>query len=527
MKRFVLVVLLLAASAGAASAQIIPRPNRPGGLQPVKGGPVDTLKDSLRVKWPVPDSAAQILLAKPGYSITRYIGDTAHLNNDSLHRTLNLLASKKHRAVVQRDSATVVSDSGIFYAQATKMVTTFGHYVVSNPSSGQADITGGPGQLVYSIEDKSIRITNASLPVNNGVEWYIRLGTARVIGDSSGGKAATVYGGPSPLLPFGTLTSCDDTIPDYHFAFKNFKRTESNTLVAAPAVLYIADIPVMWFPFIFSDTRSGRHSGIIPPQFGLGDVIRNSPSYRRNVDHVGYYWALDDYMGASTWLDWRSAAGSTPGDPGWLKLNGEWDYKWLDRFLGGRVGLAKTWQRDGLTNTALSWTHTEDFSHDSHLNTNVNYVSSTTLQRQNTFNPYAALATIASQLTYQEKLGPASLSLGATRKQYPGRPQVDETFPTVSLTSTTIGIDKKLTWTPSFSYTRSGVEPDRSTGPRPVHLQHRSDHRTARQHRVERAQLRADGDHVRHADPDLRAGFQELIPRQPAAQQLPASDSDL
>ena len=28
-------------------------------------------------------------------------------------------------------------------------------------------------------------------------------------------------------------------------------------------------------------------------------------------------------MGASTWLDWRSAAGSVQGDPGWLKTNGE------------------------------------------------------------------------------------------------------------------------------------------------------------------------------------------------------------
>src|SRR5581483_1810844 len=89
--------------------------------------------------------------------------------------------------------------------------------------------------------------------------------------------------------------------------------------------------------------------------------------------------------------------------------------------------------------------------------TNVNYVTSTTLQRQNTFNPYTALATIASQATYQTKLGPASLSLGATRKQYPGRPQVDQNFPTLSLTSTPISIGDVFSWTPSFSFSRSDV----------------------------------------------------------------------
>ena len=74
------------------------------------------------------------------------------------------------------------------------------------------------------------------------------------------------------------------------------------------------------------------------PQFGIGDIVRNSPTARRRVDHVGYYWALSDYMDFATWLDWRSGAGGTSTDPGWLKYSVDWDYKWLDRFLGGRIG---------------------------------------------------------------------------------------------------------------------------------------------------------------------------------------------
>jgi hypothetical protein len=428
-------------------AQIIPRLpiSRPTPAQPV---PRDTLHDSLRVKWPAPDSVARSLLARPGYSVTRYQGDTAYF--DAANRSLDLVPGKRRRVVVDRDSSIIVSDSGIYYAEALRRVTTGGNYTLSNPGSGQADIVGH-GRDDYDLRERSVRVSGGRVPLNNGgVTWYAQFDVARVDLDSSGGKTPTIWlGGRS-------LTSCDDSVPDYHFEYREAKRS-GNSLVARPAVLYLKDIPVLWLPFIFTDTRNGRHNGILPPQFGVGDIVRNSPTYRRNVEHVGYYWALNDYMDLSTWIDWRSAAGAVTGDPGWLKYNADWNYKWLDRFMGGRVGLAYTSQRDGLTNKAISWSHQQDFSHDSHFNSNLNYVSSTTLQRQNTFNPYAALATISSQATYQSKLGPASFSIGATRKQYPGRDQVDQTFPTLSLTSSTIAVGKWLTWTPGFSFSRSDV----------------------------------------------------------------------
>lgn len=452
MKRPLLALSLLLVCTSAAFAQIIPR--RPGGrgFQPQEARR-DTTHDTTHVvHWPTPDSIAQRLLAFPGYTITRYIGDTAYFNAKT--HALDLLAAGKPRlAVVDRDSQVVVSDSGIYYTEASRKAITGGHYVLTPPpNTGQADIVG-VGRVDYNLAQRSVRVTNARLPVNNGEMWYMDVALAEVVQDSANGKASPTVYVPRP----GSLTSCNDSIPDYKFVYREAKRTAGNTLVARDVFLYIRDIPVMWFPFIFSDTRSGRHSGILPPQFGLGDVVRNSPTYRRNVEHVGYYWALSDYMDFASWLDWRSSAGATQGDPGWLRLNSDFNYKWLDRFMGGRVGLAYTSQRDGQTNTAVSWNHQQEFSRNSRLNTNVNYVTSTTLQRQNTFNPYTALATIASQISYQTKIGPSSLSLGATRTQYPGRKQVQQSFPTVSLTSTPIKLGDIFSWTPSFSYSRQDV----------------------------------------------------------------------
>jgi hypothetical protein len=448
-KRLVIAALCGLVGAKAAAAQIIPR--LPGGARPAPiQAPVKRdSTDTTGVKWPTPDSATRALLEKRGYSITRYQGDTAHF--DVEHKAIDLMAAKNRRAIVDRDSQVVISDKGINYSQDAGRVTTGGNWVlIPPPNSGQEKITGDHGPVVYNLAERSLRVNGAKLPVNNGQMWYMTVGPAVVRQDTTNNKS------PEIVARGGTLTSCDDSIPDYHFAYGEAKRTSANTLVARPAVLYLKDIPVMWLPFIFTDTRSGRHSGILVPQFGIGDIVRNSPTYRRNVDHAGYYWALNDYMDFGTWIDWRSSAGSRAGDPGWIKYNADWDYKWLDRFLGGRIGFGWTNQGDGTSNKAISWTHQQDFSHDSHINTNFNYVTNTTVQRQNTFNPYSALATISSQATYQTKLGPASLSLGATQRQYPGRPQVDRTFPTVSLTSTAIGTSW-LSWTPSFSFSRSDV----------------------------------------------------------------------
>jgi len=432
-----------------SQAQIIP--GRPRNATAVRQQPRDTTKDSTakRPVFPPPDSVTLRLLQKKGYTTTRYAADTAYFDAD--RKSLDLLAAPKRPAAVERDSNRVVSDSGIYYTQADRQVITGGHYVLTPPSSsGQSEVRGH-GYGKYNLAARSLLITNASLPVNNGEIWYVSFDRARIDLDTTGAKNSVAYIGG------GRMTSCDDSIPDYQFRYHEAKRTGGNTMVARPAILYIKDIPVMWFPFIFSDERPGRHSGILTPQFGVGDIIRSSSSYRRNVEHIGYYWALSDYADMSAWFDWRTAAGGVPGDPGWVRYNADWDYKWLDRFLAGRIGLGYTRQRDASTNLAVSWNHQEDFGRNNHLNTNFNYVTSTTLQRQNTFNPYSALATIASQANYQSKIGPASLTIGATRKQYPGRTQVDQGIPSVSLTTSPVAIGDKFSWTPSFSFSRNDV----------------------------------------------------------------------
>ena len=442
---FGVLATLLAAS--PADAQRFPRPT----VQPPRRDTTrrdTTAADSAmaaRLRLSPPDSVMQALMHKPGYNTTRYEGE--RVTFDAQNDLFQILALQGKRAIVQRgDSQTVFADTGVFFNQRTKVATATGNIILHDPTSGQADVIGR-GRLEYSLNQRSATITNPMFAANLGEVWEIRAQKGKsIFGDSTAGRASAFYG------LGGQITSCTDSVPDYHFTFKEIKRTGSNTLVARPAVLYIKDIPVMWLPFLFSDTRPGRHSGILTPRFGISDFIRTSPSYRRNIENVGYFLSINDYMDVSAWMDWRSSAGASAGDPGWTKFNGEWRYNWMDRFLSGSLASSYTTQRDGQTNLALTWGHNQAFTRDRHFNAQVNYVTSTALQRQNTYNPYAALATIRSQLNYSDRIGPAQLQVGGTRTQYPGRSQIDESLPTLSINTGTLNLASWLQWTPTFSY---------------------------------------------------------------------------
>ncbi|MDZ7631768.1 MAG: putative LPS assembly protein LptD [Gemmatimonadaceae bacterium] len=96
-------------------------------------------------------------------------------------------------------------------------------------------------------------------------------------------------------------------------------------------------------------------------------------------------------------------------------------------------------------------THQQRFSRKTSFNTSINYVSNTLVQRTTAFNPFAALATFRSSANYQTGVGPFTVSLGANRTQYTGRPQVDQTLPTLSINSAPITAGEWLTWSPTLT----------------------------------------------------------------------------
>jgi hypothetical protein len=438
------------------------RPANPSARRDTARSQTDTLRapgDSarLQVEWPEPDSVMQDLLSRRGYAITRYKADTVTF--DAQTRTLSLDGRSGGVAAVQRDSTLVVADTGIIYSERTGEAVARGNLVFRDPSRNAADVTAR-GPATYNLREGSARLFGGRTAIESGETWFVSADIFAFLQarDTVDGGNATFYG------LRGRLTSCADSVhgvhfrdgtpvPHYHFHFREIKRRGS-FMVARPGILYIADVPVFWLPFIFQDMRTGRRSGVLTPRFGVSDIVRNSPTYRRNVENIGYYWAVSDYMDAELSFDWRSSTGGREGetDPGWMRFNGQWQYNWLARFLAGSIASSYTTRTDQSENLAVTWTHRQSFTRDRNVNAILNYVSSTTVQRETSFNPYAALATIRSQLTFADKLGPASIQLGGTRTQYPGRQQVDQTLPTLSITTGPINLASWLVWTPGFNF---------------------------------------------------------------------------
>lgn len=427
-------------AAGEAQAQVRPaRPVAPTAADTTKG------RDTT-AKWLPADSVMESLLKKAGYTITRYEGAVVTFN--ALDKAFAIAAAAANKAVVEREGQRVVTDSVIVYNDQTRSVTVSGNFEIA-PGAGQAPIAGS-STAQYNLAERSGRIANARVTVEeSGQRWFIHSEIGKTaLGDSSRGIAPRFYG------LGGSLTSCEDSIPDYHFELKEIKRTEK-TLVARPAVLYIRDIPVMWLPFVFQDIRAGRRSGILPPRFGASDIVRNNPGYRRHIENLGYYWAFSDYADVTMWVDWRSSAGADSLDPGWMQFNTDWNYNWLTRFLSGRIAGNYMQQHDGQSKYSVSWNHDQFLGRNRRIITNVNYTSDTRLQQRNTFNPYQTLATIYSTFSYSDKLGPASLQLGGNRRQSPGRDQIDQTLPSLSINTAPINLAPWLVWTPAFRFEES------------------------------------------------------------------------
>jgi lipopolysaccharide assembly outer membrane protein LptD (OstA) len=437
-----------------AEAQVM-APPRPAGAaqppragQPARPGAQDSTRrlsrDQKVFDFTPPDSAMRELLDRDGYRKVQYQGDTVKF--DAVTRLLTL---KGKPSAVQRDETMLVGDS-IVYNDSTKRVVALGDTVLlRDPTQQDADDFIANGRIEYDLEARQGVTGSFSTSVVSGQRLYLSAQRSTILADTLVSGRHLVY------AKNGSFTYCDHAEPHFHFTTRDMKFVSENVMVARPGVLYIGEVPVFWIPFFFQDVRAGRRSGMLTPNFGIAELFRNSPSYRRSVSNIGYFFAINDYVNVETSMDWRSGARATAGDPGFIRGNTEFRYKWLDRFINGELAASYLAQRDGTTNSTWTWNHNQDFSRETRLTARLNWVQNTQIQRNTTINPQAALATIRSQLNYQTKIGPAQINVGGSRVQYPGRSQVDMDFPSLNVTTGTLQAGP-LSWTPSLRLAVSG-----------------------------------------------------------------------
>jgi hypothetical protein len=432
----------------AAAQQRQTRPTQaPAGMGPAKQGQDSTRtlsKDQRTYQWTAPDSAMRALMDKEGYRTVQYQGDTVKFDAGT-----RILVLKGKPSAVQRDETMLIGDS-IQYNDSTKKVVAIGDTVLlRDPAAQDADDFVANGKIEYDLETRQGFTGAFSTSVVSGQRLYLTAARSTILSDT------LVNGRHIVFAKNGSFTYCDHAEPHFHFTTRDMKFVSQNVMVARPGVLYIGEVPVFWIPFFFQDVRSGRRSGMLTPNFGVAELFRNSPSYRRSVQNIGYFFAINDFMNAELSMDWRSGARGSDLDPGFVRGNAEVRYKWVDRFVSGELAVSQMALRNGTTNQSWTWNHNQDFSKTTKLTARLNWVQNTQIQRNTTVNPVAANATIRSQLNYQTRIGPASINVGGSRVQYPGRPQVDMDFPQLNVTTGTLEAGP-VSWTPSLRLAVSG-----------------------------------------------------------------------
>lgn len=369
--------------------------------------------------FPDPDSVMSLLLGRRGFAITRYLGDTAILVADSQRILLT------GKAATERDGA-VLEAERIVYADAECALVATGEPKMFE----EGKIAIGRTLRFDTCGERGVFDDAFTTFDELGDNWFVR-GNLAV--DSS---ASRLYASSSEF------TSCDLPLPHYEFRAGKVKWVSQSYLVARPAVLYIRDVPVAWLPFLFQDTKPGRRSGILIPQFGFNDIVRPTRGYNRQITNLGYYWAPNDYLDATFRLDWLSSR--------YVQLGGELNYAWRNRFVSGGIALNKQIEVEGSSSTQLMWQHQQAFSAASQVNFSLNYVTDSRVMADNAIDPLLTTQQISSAANFTRRFSWGNVTLGGTRRQNVTDGSGTMTLPSLTITPSPIAIGRHVTWSPTF-----------------------------------------------------------------------------
>jgi hypothetical protein len=387
----------------------------------------------------VADSFMAALLRLPGYSMSQYSGSGARFNAETQRMTL--LGDDDEPAELRQDGMTVTAADTINLADS--LLWTAGETVTDRP--GEEPVRSS--NIIYDRRADRGTAYDAHTTMSEGATWVMDGDLPAILSD-------TVFGHDI------NFTSCEETEPHYHFAAREFKAISGSWFVARNVTLNFADVPVLWLPFIFQSTDSGRHSGILMPRFGVNDLVRTSRGHSRRVSNVGFFWAVNDYADATFAGDWWS--------DNFTSATGAFRYRVTQKFLNGSANVRRFWRVGG--GRELSFDTRHDWIVDERLSVRVSarYASSSSFVRQNSFDPREVTQSINSEGGLNRRFDWGDLSVSADRRQFLSDDRVEMTLPSANLSLKSITLFpapsnsahffNNLTWSGSARYRRSTVE---------------------------------------------------------------------
>ena len=258
----------------------------------------------------------------------------------------------------------------------------------------------------------------------------------------------------------GRYTTCDLGHPHYYFTSPRMKVIVGDVVVAEPVFFYIAEVPVFALPFGIFPSGSGRRSGLIAPAYGADE------RFGQFLSHLGYYWAISDYMDYAGTFDLYSKGG-------WahhslyryaLRYNftGSLAFDFTNKFEGEPTDPDRSGQRDYRVNV----THNQNIDPTMNLNVNFTFASGTYFRNHSTTLNDILQQNIVSNATLTKSWAESnrSMSIFVRRDQSLVSGGITELLPSISFSQnqwypfrskgSAIGGSASLSWyeTVGFNY---------------------------------------------------------------------------
>lgn len=370
------------------------------------------------------DSVIRDLMDRLGFTLTRFRADSAAV------RAGDGQVALRGSALTERDGVTLEAEE-IRYREDSCELRAVGQPKLFGQGS---PVVGDTVRFDTCVERGVVQAALTTLE-EQGANWFVR-------GNLAIDSAAT-----RAFAADGEFTSCDLPVPHYHFAIHQVKWVSRSMLVARPAVLYVRDVPILWLPFLFQDTRPGRRSGLLPPQFGINDIVRPNSGYNRQISGAGYYFAPNEYLGVALRTDWYANR--------YFEWTAEAEYRWLERFTSGRLQYSRRREPEGASGFQVRWDHQQNFNLTTSLTANVNYMSNTSIVNRNAIDPFVSTQQVSSSINLQRRMAWGSIALGGSRRQNISDGVGSQTLPSLTISPKPVDIGTAITWSPGLSATTS------------------------------------------------------------------------
>ncbi len=168
------------------------------------------------------------------------------------------------------DGINVTADS-VFYFTNTKSMIAVGNPVLID---GTDTLRGE--YIAYNMETRSGKVKYGLMLSSDNTTYF---GERIVRTDSAIWANNAIY-----------TTCMFPDKPHSHFYCERIKLIPNDRVIAKPFVLVIGDAPVAALPYFMIPLGDDRTSGWLPVKWGV------NLNGRGNVDNVGYYWAINDYL---------------------------------------------------------------------------------------------------------------------------------------------------------------------------------------------------------------------------------------